>query len=136
MIGMLVAGPATKVVWGQEMPSQGIPKPEKVTVTVREPLSKNLGWAGVVAAFAGASVLGVWETQYRVLDNEYCVTDYTVDAGPCWGSGQQAKIGALMLGGGVFAAWLGFHKVTKTKTVMVTPRVTNKGFGVSTTVQW
>lgn len=130
MIGVTLAGPATKVVWGQE-PS----KPKTVEMHVREPLSRHLGWAGVVTTLAGVAVMGPWGNEYEILGDSYCVTDRgDVYDGGCNARGKQLGIGMLMVGGGIFTAWLGFHDVNK--TVRVSPSISKKGFGVSTTVRW
>ena len=77
----------------------------------------KLGVAGLLVAAAGIGVaFHPSERTTRVLNREYCVGNYRVDAGSC-GSPAETRIGMAMIGAGVAMTWFGFRSTT----VMIGP---------------
>jgi hypothetical protein len=105
-------------------------------VTVQRSVSVPLGVAGMIVAAAGGALMLPYGKDYNILGTEYCVSDTSgttyVSAGSCRPPADRVKIGALLLGSGVLAMWLGFRD----HTVTVSPVVSKQTVGAVAAVRW
>jgi hypothetical protein len=105
-------------------------KRQMLSDPTRKPFNKGLGIAGAVTALAGVALLLPHGKTVHVLGDDFCVTDYSVDAGGCGPSMSMAKWGAIFLGSGIALGWLGWHEVD------VKPLTAPGVKGATATVKW